>query len=94
MLDVKKDPAMHMRSEYGRSSLGGGKLGRNHLKEQRGGAETWLSPQVPSFGLLCQTLTDWCRLAHKPGNTEATQEVAARAGAPPRIAHSQAIKDH
>lgn len=50
VLDVKKDPAMHMKSEYGRSALGGGKLGRNHLKEQamksRGASETWMSPQA------------------------------------------------
>jgi hypothetical protein len=49
-----QNPTMFLKSEKGRSHLGGGKLGRNHLKEARGNAESWLStqarPQVGEYG--------------------------------------------
>eukprot|EP00656_Telonema_subtile_P001654 TRINITY_DN10724_c0_g1_i2.p1 TRINITY_DN10724_c0_g1~~TRINITY_DN10724_c0_g1_i2.p1 ORF type:complete len:451 (-),score=76.19 TRINITY_DN10724_c0_g1_i2:286-1638(-) len=52
--DVRRDPSLHMRSEFGVSNLGGGKMGRNHLKEYRGSQEdnqAWLSPQSrPQMG--------------------------------------------
>lgn len=46
IIDNRRDPALHIRSEYGTSNLGGGKFGRNHAKEQRDQREVWLSPQA------------------------------------------------
>jgi hypothetical protein len=50
----QQNPTMFLKSENGRSHLGGGKLGRNHNKEYRGDSESWISsqarPQVGQFG--------------------------------------------
>jgi len=47
----RQNPNMFLKSETGRSHLGGGKLGRNHLKEPRGDSESWLSAQArPQMG--------------------------------------------
>merc|ERR1711865_315312 len=39
----QQNPTMFLKSENGRSHLGGGKLGRNHNKEHRGDSESWIS---------------------------------------------------